>query len=174
MPQYIVSIDGREYKIEVNGDEIYIDGEPADINLLELNGDGLHLLTREQETMELHLQEQDPETLELLARGRRVIAKVETPQNRLRRRNEESSAGKLLAPMPGLVMEVLATEGDAVENGQSLIVLESMKMQMQIRTSVEGVVAEVAVEPGQQVNKGELLVLVESPEDAQKENDAED
>jgi biotin carboxyl carrier protein len=62
--------------------------------------------------------------------------------------------------MPGMVVNVLVQAGDYINQGQTLVVLESMKMQMQLRSAVCGTVTQVAAKPGQQVTKDTLLVSV--------------
>jgi len=71
------------------------------------------------------------------------------------------NAGSLNAPMHGLVVDVAVHEGDSVEKGQTLVVLESMKMQMQLRSPTPGKVSKVTVQSGCQVEKGALLVQFE-------------
>ncbi|HET6153428.1 MAG TPA: biotin carboxylase N-terminal domain-containing protein [Marmoricola sp.] len=78
---------------------------------------------------------------------------------------EQVSAGSLLAPMPGTVIAVQAASGDAVEAGQTLLVLEAMKMQHSITAPGDGVV-EIAVAVGQQVAAGDVLAVVASEESA--------
>jgi biotin carboxyl carrier protein len=55
---------------------------------------------------------------------------------------------------------VLVQAGDYVDQGQTLVVLESMKMQMQLRSTICGIVTQVPAKPGQQVTKDTLLVSV--------------
>ena len=62
--------------------------------------------------------------------------------------------------MPGVVIQVLAEAGDAVEKDQVLAVLESMKMQMQVRAPFAGRVKRVNAMAGAQVEKGSLLVQI--------------
>ena len=64
----------------------------------------------------------------------------------------------ILAPMPGAVLEVLVAEGDRVERNQTVVLMESMKMELVITASRAGVVRRVAVEPGQQVDRGMRLL----------------
>lgn len=64
----------------------------------------------------------------------------------------------LLAPMPGLVLRVDATEGSKVEQGQTLLVLEAMKMENNLKSPAAGHVAEVYVRAGQAVEKGAPLL----------------
>jgi biotin carboxyl carrier protein len=63
--------------------------------------------------------------------------------------------------MPGLVSAVMVKEGETVERGQVLAVLESMKMQMQMRAPISGRITRVAVKPAGQVEKGTLIVQID-------------
>jgi biotin carboxyl carrier protein len=65
---------------------------------------------------------------------------------------------RLGAKIPGLILQVLVAPGDAVQPGQSLLVLEAMKMQNHITAHDAAVVKEVHVRPGGMVMKGQLLV----------------
>ena len=160
MSIYSVFIGEREYQVNISGNQMSVDGEPMQSNLVPLNGNGLHLLRRGHQNVELHLNAQNLSTYEVLVGGRRVIAHVDPAHRRARRRREAHSAGDLIAPMPGLVVEVCVREGDAVGQGQVLAVLESMKMQMQLRAPFAGRVACVAAQLGGQVDKGALLVRI--------------
>jgi glutaconyl-CoA/methylmalonyl-CoA decarboxylase subunit gamma len=71
------------------------------------------------------------------------------------------TAGQVRAPMPGLVVAIQAGPGTAVVPGQALIIMEAMKMQMEIRAPHAGVVREVRVSPGQDVAGNDLLVTVD-------------
>ena len=78
-----------------------------------------------------------------------------------RRRGGDNSAGAsgdILSPMPGTVLEVLVAEGDRVERNQTLMVMESMKMELLISAPRDGVVRRVSVQPGQQVERGMRLL----------------
>jgi biotin carboxyl carrier protein len=75
----------------------------------------------------------------------------------------DATAGKkineLKAPMPGLVLRVTANEGEAVKKGDTLLVLEAMKMENSIKSPGDGMVAKIMVKPGQAVEKNQLLVV---------------
>ena len=66
--------------------------------------------------------------------------------------------GDILAPMPGAVLEVLVAEGDRVERNQTVVLIESMKMELVITAPRDGVVLRVSVEPGQRVDRGMRLL----------------
>jgi biotin carboxyl carrier protein len=71
------------------------------------------------------------------------------------------------SPMPGQVLRILVREGQQVNAGDSLVVLEAMKMEQTIRTTINGVVIAVLVEPGQVVAPGQMLVQIGALEDPQ-------
>ena len=66
----------------------------------------------------------------------------------------------VVAPMPGKVVRVLVHEGDTVESGQGILVVEAMKMQNEIRSPKAGTVERLNVKEGQPVNAGEVLCVV--------------
>ncbi len=68
---------------------------------------------------------------------------------------------EIRAPMPGLVVDTLVSEGEAVDAGQGLVVLEAMKMENEIKSIAQGTVKEVHVKAGQAVGKNALLVVLE-------------
>jgi acyl-CoA carboxylase subunit alpha len=71
-------------------------------------------------------------------------------------------SGSLLAPMPGLVLRVLADVGSAVTAGQPLLVLEAMKMEQTVTAPAGGVLAELRAKAGDQVSTGQVLAVVEA------------
>lgn len=74
---------------------------------------------------------------------------------------EEAEAGSLLAPLPGVVNDVKVQVGDAVEAGDVLIVIESMKMLHRVAAPVTGRVAELRVEASHHVEAGTVLAVIE-------------
>ncbi|MGH8776003.1 MAG: biotin/lipoyl-binding carrier protein [Jiangellaceae bacterium] len=69
-------------------------------------------------------------------------------------------AEQIYAEMVANVFSVAVTEGDAVEPGETLLVLESMKMEIPVLSEAGGTVAEVKVQPGDVVQEGDVLVVV--------------
>ncbi|WP_445535766.1 acetyl/propionyl/methylcrotonyl-CoA carboxylase subunit alpha [Acinetobacter sp. G18] len=69
--------------------------------------------------------------------------------------------GKIRAPMDGAVVNILVNQGDQVVKGQTLLVLEAMKIQQQIKADVDGIIEEVLGQQGQQVKKRQMLFSIQ-------------
>jgi acetyl-CoA/propionyl-CoA/long-chain acyl-CoA carboxylase, biotin carboxylase, biotin carboxyl carrier protein len=113
-------------------------------------------------------------TLELEGRRYEIDALVpEPPYAELARRRRERVAGAahtgakdaVVTPMQGTVLAVEVAEGDEVQPGQVICVVEAMKMENEITALRAGVVTELAVEPGQAVTHGQVLCVIVDRED---------
>ncbi|MCP4338435.1 MAG: biotin/lipoyl-binding protein [Desulfobulbaceae bacterium] len=71
-----------------------------------------------------------------------------------------AAGGTVVAPMPGTVLQVTVNTGDNVTKGQTLLVLEAMKMENEIMAPADGVVQEVNVTQGVSVNAGDILIVL--------------
>ncbi|MHA1926267.1 MAG: biotin/lipoyl-containing protein [Candidatus Thorarchaeota archaeon] len=104
---------------------------------VEINGD-----TREIEWSRVRKQADDESSAAAPGSGKKVT-------------------GGLYPPMPGKITEVMVKVGDAVKSGETVCILEAMKMFNELKASSAGTVKEVNVEPGSNVTTNDLLVLVE-------------
>jgi biotin carboxyl carrier protein len=100
---------------------------------------------------------------EMLVNGVAIPAEVFDPRDLRARPAAMASGGRseISAPMPGKVIRVLVSEGDSVEAGQGLVVVEAMKMQNEMKSPKAGRVAEVRTQPDAAVAAGETLIVVE-------------
>jgi biotin carboxyl carrier protein len=74
---------------------------------------------------------------------------------------DEKGPKKVIAPMSGRVVRLLASEGAEVEAGQGIVVVEAMKMQNEIKSPKKGVVQKLMATTGANVNAGDVLAIVE-------------
>ncbi len=110
----------------------------------------------------------DVEVEEIMEAGtppRVEVAPKMAPSTRVQRGSRPTArsreGGEVIAPLPGVVSEIRVAEGDNVEAGSVLLVLEAMKMENELRSPKKGKVIEVRVTEGKAVNAGEVLVVVE-------------
>ena len=163
MALYNVTIENREYQVNITGDQVTVNGERVNAKVVSLNHNGLQLLRHGKRVVEVFLSSQDRDTYQVLMfGGQRVVTRIrDRARSREQTSTAEAAASTLLAPMHGLVVDVPVHAGEQVEQGQTLVVLESMKMQMQLRAPRSGRVKTVCIQPGQEVQKGALLVQLE-------------
>ncbi len=108
------------------------------------------------------------ETYEIQVAGQRFEVNVEDERARLLAGMARSTAtageATVQAPMPGLVVGVPLEQGTTVEAGQTVVVLEAMKMENDLSSPIAGVIKEIKVNKGQTVDQGEALVIITASE----------
>jgi pyruvate carboxylase len=135
-----------------SGEEVQIEIEPGRIIVLRYNGMG-----------EVDSSGKRAVFFELNGQPRQVYVETEAPvaEAAARRKAEKDNRSHLSAPMPGLIAQIDASVGEKVTKGQSLLTIEAMKMQTNIRSELDGVIKEILLDPGQQVDAGDLLIIFE-------------
>lgn len=100
---------------------------------------------------------------EVVVNGRPVAVELFDPRSLRGRKSGAAAHGplKISAAMPGKIIRVLVSKGDAVEAGQGLVVVEAMKMQNEMKSPKAGRVSEVKTQPGAAVVAGDVLIVVE-------------
>src|SRR5208282_2701038 len=169
--KYEVLIDERSYRVELertaSGYECKVDGEPFALDVVPTVPNTLSILHQGRSfevTREVARESSSTGEMHLRVGTQHFLAEVRDPRSlRSRRTHASADAGpaRICAPMPGKVIRLLAAEGDQVEAGQGLLVVEAMKMQNEIQSTKSGKVTKIAVREASAVNAGDLLVIVE-------------
>jgi biotin carboxyl carrier protein len=138
-----------------------LDDEPIDVDVVVV---GSQLSVRVNGQVVDLTTEGTPPELGAVASGHRSYVRVESERMRSAEQAKKSTVAggekTVKSPMPGRVVKVLISKGDAVEVGQGLLVLEAMKMENEVRARVAGTVAEVHVAPGATVEGNAKLVTL--------------
>ncbi len=166
--KYIAEVDGLEFPVEIIDDQhVRFGKEILEISLAEVNGVPLYSLVVNNESFEGYVYP-DEDGWQVLLQGQFYQVQVEDErEKRLRMAGSASErAGAefvLKAPMPGLVIDVLVQEGQAVQKGQTLLILESMKMQNELRAPHAGTLNRLKVKAGESVQQKQVLLTITSP-----------
>ena len=162
--KYVAIINDQQYEIEIDEDgKVLIDGDERDVDFLNLGGSLFSVIT-ENKSLEAVIDD-DEGRIAVMMGGRLFETQVLDERAILmmqRRGVQETGSGEVHAPMPGLIVEVTVELEQHVEIGDTLIILESMKMQNELKSPIAGVVRSVQVAAGQAVEKNMLLVEIRS------------
>lgn len=165
--KYTTIINEQQFEVEIQTDgSVLVNGKRYDVDFLEL-GSSLFSIIRDTESKELAIDGNQGE-YELLLDGRLYEARVLDPRSMLmlnRKGGLQLDSGELHAPMPGLIVDVLVNKGDVVEKGETVVILESMKMQNELKAPSAGTVQTISTEAGATVDKNQLLLTIHSDED---------
>jgi acetyl/propionyl-CoA carboxylase alpha subunit len=140
------------------------DGEDRwkDVQLERVGDSGLYLLMVDSHPVELYLERRRGGAVVTI--GRHAFDYDVGPWRAMSagRAKEAAASGlaRITAPMTGSIVEVRCATGEAVAAGAVLLVIESMKMNNELRSPAAGIIEAAPVTPGQRVNAGELLVSV--------------
>jgi biotin carboxyl carrier protein len=163
---YDVTIDGRNYRLELarteTGWRCGLDGREMQVDAVLTRRDVLSVLI-EGKAYEIK-REWVATDMHLWVGSVRYLAELRDPRSLRGRRSadaDEKGPKNLLAPMPGKVVRVLIGELQAVEAGQSVLVVEAMKMQNEIKSPKKGTVQKIVAAEGANVNAGDVLAIVE-------------
>ena len=165
--RYVASVDGHEYQIELEEPGLArVDGEVVAVELESIDGGFHYSLLAGPSSHEVFVERCEGACFVILD-GQRYEVRVEEMNRPLTRRRQRSPRGEageveVTSPMPGVVVAVLADEGQRVRSGEGLASLEAMKMENEIRSPQSGTVVRVGVTAGQRVSQDDLLFLIVS------------
>jgi biotin carboxyl carrier protein len=163
--KYITTIDGQEFEVEVIDEhQIRVGERLLRVDFESVSGQPVFSLILDGKSFESYVYPGE-EDWQVLLRGRQFQVRVEDEREKRLRAAAgggvaEGGEFHLKAPMPGLVVAVPVSEGDAVEKGQVLLILESMKMQNELKAPRAGTVGRIRVKAGESVEQRQTLLSV--------------
>ena len=164
--RYVTTIGEREYLVEIlDGGQVAVDGVVYNVDFESLSGQPIHSLLVDNHSYEGSVYQVD-EGWQVLLMGSLYLVQIEDErEKRLRAALGSGPADygeyHLKAPMPGLIVSVLVKEGQEVTKGDVLVILESMKMQNELKSPRAGRIARMRVKPGDSVEQRTTLLSVE-------------
>ena len=166
--RFLVTIDDTEYDLNLsrsgNNCLVELNGDSYQVSFDKLTGQKF-LFRIDANSAEIDISKNNG-ALSMFIDGTEMNVKVESYDlAELRKKAGVSSDGKgdkfVLAPMPGLVLQAEVKVGDKVKKGDSLIIIEAMKMENIIKAVSSGIIKEIFVSSGQAVDKNEKLIEFE-------------
>ncbi len=159
--------NGKRFKLYIPKDsKPVIDGREMDIDFVEQE-DFHYTFDWNGKRFHCELVSRDQNKAVVKVNGVEYKYSIESIFSYIRRGMINSDTSKIdenniIAPMPGKIVDIFLSEGDLVNVGEPILVLEAMKMQNEITANCNGVVRKIKVQQGQSVMKDELLVEIQS------------
>ena len=155
--QHQFEVEVAEKVLKVNGLELEVDSRALSVTQKHV------IYQNKSYNIELVERNEDGKAVVIKVNGTLYQVGIEDQYDELLKKlgMDSSSANKVLeikAPMPGLVLNVIVEEGQEVNKGDSLLVLEAMKMENIIKSPTVGIVKKILIRKGDKVEKNEILL----------------
>lgn len=150
MNTYEYTVNGKEYKVEIeeiegNKAKVNVNGRPFEVNMKNTLKSTAHNKPNRVEMPKVN------------------ATKTETaiqPTANIVEKQEIGAGAKVTSPLPGTVTEIIVKIGDTVKQGDTVLILEAMKMQNSIEADQSGTITSIMVKEGETVMEGAILVTI--------------
>lgn len=164
--KYITTVEGRQFAVEIVDEKhVSLDGKVYEVDFESVSGQPVYSLIVDGRSHEAYIY-QGEDNWQVLLRGR--LYTVTAEDEREKRLRSAAGAGvaetgeyHLRAPMPGLVVAVLVAEGQEVKKGDVILILESMKMQNELKSPRDGTMGRIRVKAGESVEQKQTLLSIQ-------------
>lgn len=163
--RYITTVEGKQFLVEIIDEKhVNVDGKVYEVDFESVSGQPVYSLIVDGKSHEGYAARGDDDW-QVLLHGRLYPITVEDEREKRLRSAAgggvaETGEFHLRAPMPGLVVAVPVEEGQAVKRGQVLVILESMKMQNELKSPRDGTVERLRIKAGDAVEQKQTLLSV--------------
>jgi len=166
MDKFEISVEQQKFEVEIKSPlinasgkiEVLVNGKPIFVKLpgRELHFEDWHFIEVDSQSFELDI---DPELRWIKSIDGLHRIELSKPGESVAR--PASGDGRIKAPIPGLITKVFVEPGQAVNEGDSILILEAMKMENVMSAPKAGVVGAINVSAGKTVSLGDVLVYIE-------------
>ena len=163
--KYRVVVEGRTFEIEVGpGEQVWVNRRLLNVDLGRIGGLPLYSLLVDHRSYEMHVEVKEAGECRVVVAGqpyRACLGEEQRPATgAVHCHRWVDGPAQVSAPLPGLLVEVRVAEGQQVGEGEVVVVLESMKMHLELRAPRPGVVRALRAAVGQEVAQGDTLAVI--------------
>ena len=163
---YKIKVNGKfDFDVDNSNECLAVNGNPIATDMKQLNTSSWHIINE--------LNSYNAEVVSFNAADKTAEIKVNNNLYAINAKDQfdilldklglsnltSAKVSEVKAPMPGLVLKVLVTEGSEIKKGDNLFILEAMKMENIIKATADVTVKTVKIKPGDKVEKGQVLLL---------------
>lgn len=160
MSDYLVKTKGG-LEFEINNDDV------KNLDVVE-NNDGSYHLIHNNKSYNISLLNSNCDNKKYLlsVNGKEIELDIKDSLDQMLDKmgfanNKKSGSGEIKSPMPGLVIKIEVEEGQTIDKGDTLLILEAMKMENLIKAHAGGIIKSIKVKKGEAVTKNQILLVVE-------------
>jgi biotin carboxyl carrier protein len=164
--KYVTNVEGKQFLVEILDEKhVSVDGKTYEVDFESVSGQPVYSLIVDGRSHEAYIYQGEDNNWQVLLRGRLYPITVEDEREKRLRAAAgggvaETGEFHLRAPMPGLVVAIPVVEGQEIKKGQVILILESMKMQNEIKAPRDGVIGRIRVKAGESVEQKQTLLSV--------------
>lgn len=162
--KYYATVDDQEFVIEVRNNQVLVNDEPLALDFRQMPGSGVTSLLINNRSLEAVVEEQEGDW-QVLIQGELYNVQIDDERSR-RLASARGVLGQtdgeavVTSPMPGIIIAVPVADGDEVQKGDKVVILESMKMENELRAPRDGRVSQVKIKAGDSVEKSQILLII--------------
>ena len=166
MKEFIATVDGNQFTIAYDGNrKLYIDKKPIETIVKKIDEE-IFQLSFEQKKYNIWVEQIDETHYDIWIDHHILNINIEDKQNGILESISKNSGtvvknSVIRAPMPGLISKIEVNIGDIVSPGTGLIVLEAMKMENEIHSTLHGKIKSIEIKNHVTVEKGQILIVIE-------------
>lgn len=167
---YTIKIKDTEYKVDLdkkNSSNVKVNNKNFELDVIEIKDNTFNIISENKSyNVELVSFNKEEKKLDIKINGDVFTTEIQEDLDLLLKELGMDSAlttkvNEIKAPMPGLVFDIIGKVGQEVKIGDTILILEAMKMENNIKSPTDGIIREIKCEKGKSVEKNDILVLFE-------------
>jgi biotin carboxyl carrier protein len=162
-----ITLNQQEYLFDKKAETVMLNGHTVNADVVKLDKNKFHVIINNSSyNIELLAKDENAKNQTILVNGQKQSVEIKDKYDDLLKqlgmdKLMGNKANLLKAPMPGLVLKVLVSEGQVVKKGDGLLILEAMKMENIIKASSDGIVKKIHIEEKNIVDKNQKMIEFE-------------
>jgi biotin carboxyl carrier protein len=159
-----ITLNQQEYLFDKKAETVMLNGHAVNADVVKLDKNKFHVIINNSSyNIELLAKDENAKNQIILVNGQKQNVEIKDKYDDLLKqlgmdKLMGNKANLLKAPMPGLVLKVLVTEGQSVKKGDGLLILEAMKMENIIKATSDGMVKKIHIEEKNIVDKNQKMI----------------
>lgn len=167
MSEFVININETELKVRIlNDNKVSINNSEFNYEVIELKNNS-YILKLNDKQYQIDLLEKNKESYQLLVNNVQINSTaMSSLEHRAMKLIEQANIKsqhhtEMKAPMPGMILKIKKKPGDKITLGESILILEAMKMENDLKSPASGIIKEINVAEGNAVEKGAKLFSIE-------------